>query len=106
MPHRRTGDFHVEAGGECAISCQRGLVSLEEKRATCVNGDWSSRLRCVRPDALILIGGRSDTYGVLDTVELVTGQGVCRGAVPPLPAMRWRTITSAISRDKVRMNGS
>ena len=56
---------------------------------------------CVRPDALLLVGGRSDTYGVLNTVELVTGRGVCRGAVPPLPAMRWRMVTNAIDRDRV-----
>ncbi len=48
------------------------------------------------------MGGRSDTYGVLNTVELVTGRGVCRGAVPPLPAMRWRMVTATVERDKVR----
>ena len=50
---------------------------------------------------MLLIGGRSDTHGVLNTVELVTGRGVCRGAVPPLPAMRWRMITSTVAEDKV-----
>jgi len=63
------------------------------------------RFACVRPDALILVGGRSDTYGVLNTVELVTGRGVCRGAVPPLPAMRWRMISATIDRDLVMSCG-
>ena len=65
----------------------------------CLNGRWTSQLRCIKPDALILIGGRSDTYGVLNSVELVTERGVCRGAVPELPAMRWRTITSTVAQE-------
>jgi hypothetical protein len=31
----------------------------------------------------------------------VTGRGVCRGAVPPLPTMRWRMIAHAIDRERV-----
>ncbi len=31
----------------------------------------------------------------------MTGRGVCRGAVPDLPAMRWRMVTSAVDRDTV-----
>ncbi len=31
----------------------------------------------------------------------MTGRGVCRGAVPPLPAMRWRMIAHAIDRERV-----
>ncbi len=38
---------------------------------------------------------------MLSSVELVTGRGVCRGAVPDLPAMRWRMVTATIARDKV-----
>ena len=77
-------------------------VSKEAREARCINGIWNRRLECVRPDAMLLIGGRSDTHGVLNSVELVTGRGVCRGAVPPLPAMRWRMITSTVAEDKVR----
>ena len=39
--------------------------------------------------------------GVLNTVELVTGRGVCRGAVPELPAMRWRMVANSIDNDRV-----
>ena len=47
---------------------------------------------CVKPGAMLLVGGRSDTYGVLSSAELVTSGGVCRGAVPPLPALRARQL--------------
>ena len=101
-----TGDeYHVPGGGACLITCQNGFVSLDLRESRCINGRWTQRLECVRPDALLLIGGRSDTYGVLSSAELVTGRGVCRGAVPPLPAMRWRMITSSIEREKVMTCG-
>jgi hypothetical protein len=38
----------------------------------CFNGRMTQRLECVPPDALLIVGGRSDTYGVLSSVELVT----------------------------------
>ena len=31
----------------------------------------TQRLECVPPDAMLIVGGRSDTYGVLSSVELV-----------------------------------
>ena len=65
-----------------------------------LQGRWSQRLECVTPDAMIIIGGRNSN-GVLNSVELVTGRGVCRGAVPPLPAMRWRLIANTVDEDKV-----
>ncbi len=37
----------------------------------CFNGRMTQRLECVPPDALLIVGGRSDTYGVLSSVELV-----------------------------------
>ena len=72
-----------------------------QKEAICDDGRLTPRLDCVRPDALLLLAGRSDTHGVLNTVELVTARGVCRGAVPTLPAMRWRMIAESIDKDHV-----
>ncbi|TRY67807.1 hypothetical protein TCAL_02278 [Tigriopus californicus] len=94
------GHYYVPDGGECVLFCKTGFVSRSFRQARCING-FMTRLECVRPDAMILIGGKSDTYGVLSSVELVTGRGVCRGAVPELPAMRWRAITSTLEKDKV-----
>lgn len=95
------GEVYVQSGSRCFLECQNGYVSYDQRQSTCVRGIWSNRLECVRPDALIIVGGKSDTHGVLTTIELVTGRGVCRGAVPNLPAMRWRTITSTIGEDKL-----
>ncbi len=95
--------FHVPSGSSCQLKCGAGFVSRDAPETLCLNGLWTNgRLpSCVRPDAMLLLGGRSDTYGVLASAELVTGRGVCRGAVPPLPAMRWRTITQTLGRDRV-----
>ena len=92
------GLLHLPAGAECHLTCQAGFVSKSFRKSLCINGRITHPLECVRPDAMILIGGRSDTYGVLNSVELITGRGVCRGAVPDLPAMRWRMITSSIDQ--------
>jgi hypothetical protein len=54
---------------------------------------------------MLLVGGRSDTYGVLSSAELVTSGGVCRGAVPPLPAMRWKAIAAALDSETVVVCG-
>eukprot|EP00095_Tigriopus_kingsejongensis_P007693 snap_masked-scaffold142_size315517-processed-gene-0.4 protein:Tk07693 transcript:snap_masked-scaffold142_size315517-processed-gene-0.4-mRNA-1 annotation:"hypothetical protein" len=94
------GIFYVSDGQHCLLTCQTGFVSRSSPQSRCING-FISKLDCVRPDAMILIGGKSDIYGVLSSVELVTGRGVCRGAVPELPAMRWRAITSTLEKDKV-----
>ncbi|CAB4063150.1 KLHL2_3 [Lepeophtheirus salmonis] len=86
---------------QCTLTCASGFVSLEKDEAKCYHGRLTQQLECVKPDALLVIGGRSDTYGVLSSVELITAQGVCRGAVPPLPQMRWKLIVIAIGRDSV-----
>lgn len=83
------------------MTCKSGYVSVYQKVARCLNAHVTPRLDCVRPDALLLLAGRSDTFGVLNSVELVTARGVCRGAVPELPAMRWRMIAESIDKEHV-----
>ena len=52
--------FLVPSGQVCQIQCQQGWVSKYNHESRCLNGIWSNRkLECVRPDALVLIGGRS-----------------------------------------------
>ena len=87
--------YEVSHGDRCELYCKSGYVSQYQKVAYCSNGRLAPRLECVRPDALLLLAGRNGN-GVLNTAELVTGRGVCRGAVPPLPAMRWRMIAESI----------
>ena len=96
--HESFGELYYEVshGDRCELFCKSGYVSQYQKVAHCNNGRMAPRLECVRPDALLLLAGRSNTNGVLNTVELVTRRGVCRGAVPPLPAMRWRMIAESI----------
>jgi hypothetical protein len=43
VAHYRTGDYSVPAGGECILGCKRGYVTLENKKAKCFNGRWTSR---------------------------------------------------------------
>ena len=33
---------------------------------------WVKELVCVKPGSMLVVGGRSDTYGVLNSVELIT----------------------------------
>merc|ERR1712226_1154511 len=99
------GQYIVSSGRSCILKCRQGFVSLSSREARCMTsgrliGRWSRRLECVAPDAMIIIGGRN-TNGVLSSVELVTGKGVCRGAVPPLPAMRWKMIAHTVDEDRV-----
>ena len=47
-------------------------MSLESRETVCANGLWSNELICVKPGAMLIVGGRSDTYGVLSSVELIT----------------------------------
>jgi len=65
------GEYEVASGDTCQLYCRPGFVSLELKQTRCLSGRWSRRLACVRPDAMLIIGGRSNTQGVLNTVELV-----------------------------------
>lgn len=92
-------------GSECSLECQPGFVSLERREATCSSGSWDSVLQCVRPGAMLVVGGRSDTYGVLSSVELLTSGGVCRGAVPSIPAMRWKMVAATLGGDTVLVCG-
>jgi hypothetical protein len=87
------------------LDCNRGFVSLDARETTCLGGVWTADLMCVKPGAMLLVGGRSDTYGVLSSAELVTSGGVCRGAVPPLPAMRWKAIAAALDSETVVVCG-
>jgi hypothetical protein len=60
----------------CLLTCRPGFVSLELRESRCFNGRMTQRLECVPPDAMLIVGGRSDTYGVLSSVELVRYQSV------------------------------
>jgi len=95
------GEYSIGHGEKCELYCKSGYVSIFRKEGVCQDGRLTPRLNCVRPDALLLLTGRSATHGVLNTVELVTNRGVCRGAVPPLPAMRWRMIAESIDKEHV-----
>ena len=77
------GEYSIGHGEKCELFCKSGYVSIFRKEGVCQDGRLTPRLNCVRPDALLLLTGRSATHGVLNTVELVTNRGVCRGAVPP-----------------------
>ena len=46
------------------------------RESRCFNGKMTQRLECVPPDAMLIVGGRSDTYGVLSSVELVRVESV------------------------------
>ena len=52
--------------------CNSGFVSLDALETVCTDGKWSDNLTCVKPGAMMVVGGRSDTYGVLSSVELIT----------------------------------
>ena len=54
------------------VECNPGFVSLEAVETECDNGEWEEELICVKPGALLIVGGRSDTYGVLSSAELIT----------------------------------
>ena len=55
------GEYLVASGNTCQLYCRPGFVSLELKTTRCLSGRWSRRLACVRPDAMLIIGGRSNT---------------------------------------------
>ena len=76
-------------------------MSLDAKETMCENGRWSHSLYCVLPGAMLVVGGRSDTYGVLSSVELVTSGGVCQNIVPSLPTMRWKMVAASISPELI-----
>jgi len=95
------GQYIVKSGNKCHLNCNKGFVTLDAKETLCLNGQWSHKLYCVLPGALLVVGGRSDTYGVLSSVELVTSGGVCRNIVPNLPTMRWKMVSASIDEDTV-----
>ena len=64
-------EFRLIYGQTCLLTCRPGFVSLELRESRCFNGKMTQRLECVPPDAMLIVGGRSDTYGVLSSVELV-----------------------------------
>jgi len=95
------GQFIVKSGNKCHLNCKQGFVTLDAKETLCQNGQWSHKLYCVLPGAMLVVGGRSDTYGVLSSVELVTSGGVCRNIVPNLPTMRWKMVSASIDEETV-----
>lgn len=95
------GQYIVKSGNKCHLNCKKGFVTLDAKETVCQNGQWSHKLYCVLPGAMLVVGGRSDTYGVLSSVELVTSGGVCRNIVPNLPTMRWKMVSASIDEDTV-----
>jgi len=99
------GNFIVKTGDKCSLECNAGFVSLEARETVCANGVWSDELICVKPGAMLIVGGRSDTYGVLSSVELITSGGLCRNAVPALPGMRWKSVAASLDKDTIVVCG-
>ena len=95
------GKLIVTSGNTCHLACHTGYVTLDAKEAQCYNGRLSHELYCVLPGAMIVVGGRSDTSGVLSSVELITSGGVCQNIIPDIPSMRWKMISASIDRDLV-----
>ena len=91
----------MTSGNKCHLSCKKGYVSYDAQEAECYNGRLASDLYCVLPGAMIVVGGRSDTSGVLSSVELITSGGVCQNIIPDIPSMRWKMISASISKDLI-----
>ena len=82
----------IMEGTKCLLDCDYGYVAEAEDLTVCQSGDrWSvasSRLRCVRPVAL-LIGGYNGEEGLLADVEVFSARGKCSGVrVAPIPSGR------------------
>ena len=66
------GKFIVTSGTTCNLYCNTGYVTLDAKRSQCYDGRLTRDLGCVLPGAMIVVGGRSNSLGVLSSVELIT----------------------------------
>ena len=93
-PHGRIlcNSVDVIEGTKCLLECDYGYVSEAGELTVCQAGNtWSlaeSRLRCVRPLAL-LVGGYNAEEGLLSHVEIFSPSGKCGGVkVAPLPVGR------------------
>ena len=95
------GKFIVTSGNKCQLTCENNYVTFDAKEATCYNGRLSHDLYCVLPGTMIVVGGRSDTSGVLSSVELITSGGVCQNIIPDIPSMRWKMISASITDDLI-----
>ena len=82
----------IMEGTKCLLECHYGWVAEHEDLTVCqAANQWSvaaSRLRCVRPVALV-VGGYNAREGVLADVEIYSARGKCEGVrVPPIPGPR------------------
>ena len=75
-------------------------MTIDAKETVCQDGTWSESLYCVKPGAMLVVGGRG-LSGVLPTVELITSGGVCKNIVPDLPHSRWKMITASVEERHV-----
>ena len=66
------GKFIVTSGTTCNLYCNTGYVTLDAKKSQCYDGRLTRDLGCVLPGAMIVVGGRSNSLGVLSSVELIT----------------------------------
>ena len=74
------GKFIVSSGTTCNLYCNTGYVTLDAKRSQCYDGRLTRDLGCVLPGAMIVVGGRSNSLGVLSSVELITSGSGGAGA--------------------------
>ena len=94
------GQYIVKSGHTCHLTCKKGFVTIDAKETVCQDGTWSESLYCVKPGAMLVVGGRG-LSGVLPTVELITSGGVCKNIVPDLPHSRWKMITASVEERHV-----
>jgi hypothetical protein len=94
------GQYIVRSGHSCHLNCNNGYVTIDAKETVCNDGTWSQSLYCVKPGAMLVVGGRG-LSGVLPTVELITSGGVCKNIVPDLPHSRWKMITASVTERTV-----
>ena len=94
----------MRSGHSCHLQCNKGYVTLDAKETVCSDGTWTQSLYCVKPGAMLIVGGRG-LSGVLPSVELITSGGVCKNIVPDMPKSRWKMIAASVSEREVMACG-
>ena len=83
----------MTSGTTCNLYCNTDYVTLDAKRSQCYDGRLTRDLGCVLPGAMIVVGGRSNSLGVLSSVELITsGKWLREGHQAPLTSSYRRSL--------------